>query len=389
VYKECPHLGLPGDKEVHFGYPNAMNVCYADQNVWSKFQPVEQSQQQQFCLTPDYALCPIFLRQAAGSKPAGKKKQSRPYLDFYGLHEEPFSIVPQPRFLCESQSQQQALTGLRWLVDRRQGLGLLLGHVGTGKTLLCQTLAEELNADPLKIAALMLTPSQRTEYALMADLLALWKIAPRRLRSLRDLEAAAHDFLVQNVLGQHKTLVLILDEAQTLTRRQYLQICKLLNWQDGGEQLLQVILAGQPGLRSKMRCAPALCDRVVVEFALTAMALPDVQRMISERLRRAGRRGDLFAPSATNLIYQHTGGMPRLVTILCLRCMWLAYQEDERYITADLVRAVVEQAKASELFALPRAKTALTAAERSWPTSPEPLSGLPRLLERFRSLVTP
>jgi len=134
----CPHLGVPGDKELRYGYPTDLNVCYADQPGWGKFRPVEKSHQRQFCLAGDQILCPVYLRQLATPERGKQRKQAKTYCEFFGLRREPFSIVPHSHFLCKSQSQAQAHRGLRWLIDNHQGLGLLLGPVGTGKTLLCR-----------------------------------------------------------------------------------------------------------------------------------------------------------------------------------------------------------------------------------------------------------
>lgn len=379
----CPHLGVPGDQEVHYGYPNVMNVCYADTSGWSEFEPIDLSRQRMNCLTGNYLLCPIHLGQMSGKNGGGRKRRARTYLEHFGLREEPFSIVPQPRFMVESENQRLAHAGLRWLIDRRQGLGLLFGPVGTGKTLLCHSLAQELGSDPQNVVALLLTPSHRTEYALMADVLTRWKVKPARRRSLRDLEAAAHYFLAQRVLHQKKTVILIIDEAQTLERKQLQQICKMLNWQDGGKQLLQVILAGQPGLQGQVSRVPALRDRAVVEFVLTPMALADMQEMIAKRLKEAGRRGDLFARSAQQLIYQQTAGMPRRVTILCLRSMWMAYQQGERFISKELVQTVIDQHNAGDLYATPGEAAAPLAAGLPSPTGQAPPNWLPSPLQRL------
>jgi type II secretory pathway predicted ATPase ExeA len=388
VIQTCPHLGVPGDREVRYGYPNILNVCYTAQAVWSEFEPVELAHQRQFCLTQDHLLCPIYLRQAAAVERRGHRGRAPTFLEFFGLHEEPFSIVPQPRYLCESQSQQEAHQGLRWLIDRRQGLGLLFGPVGTGKTLLCQTLFQELSSDPQYAAALLLTPSQRSEYALMADVLDCWKAKTQRRRSLRDLETAAHHFLLRTVLGRRKTAVLIVDEAQTLSVRLLHQVCKLLNWQDEGQQLLQVILAGQPSLQGKLRRVPALRDRAVIECTLTAMTPADVRMMITERLRRAGRQADLFTPGAVQLIQQQAGGMPRRVTILCLLSMWRAYQDGKRTISADVALAAIERAGHGGLFGLPDGEAAQLAARPPAAAAQPPPARVPRLLQRLWARVT-
>jgi type II secretory pathway predicted ATPase ExeA len=343
VTEACPHLGVPGDATARYSYPNALNVCYAQQAAVSSFLPVDLVHQAQFCLTQDHILCPIYLRQAASIHRESRPGKPQTFLEFFGLSEEPFSIVPQPHFLSESGRQQEALAGLRWLIDQRQGLGLLFGAVGAGKTLLCRTLFDRLSFDPRYVPALLLTPSHRSEYAMMAEILTAWKVKLQRARSLQDLEAGAHQFLAQAVLERGQTPVLIVDEAQTLPRRHLQQVCKLLNWQDGGVQLAQVILAGQPSLYSALLRVPALRDRAVVEFNLGPMTREDVARLISERMRRAGGRADLFSTSAVSLIFQQSGGMPRRVTILCLLSLWLAFQQGRRFVSREVVQTVIER----------------------------------------------
>ena len=159
----------------------------------------------------------------------------------------------------------------------------------------------------------------------------------------QDLETAAHQFLAQAALQRGQTPVLIIDEAQGLPRSHLLELCKILNWQDGGVQLAQVILAGQPGLHAALSRVPALRDRAVMEFNLGPMTRQDVERLISERVRRAGGRSDLFSSSAVSLIFQQSGGMPRRVTILCLLSLWLAFQQGRRFVSREIVQTVMDR----------------------------------------------
>ena len=367
----CPYLGTPGDRQTHYGYPNALNTCYAGRAGWADFEPVELDYQRQLCLTQDHGLCPTYLSATATTWLDGRPVRAQSHVQFFGLREEPFSIVPQSRFRCESGSQKQAHTGLRWLIDQQHGLGLLFGDVGTGKTLLCHTLFEELKSDHRYVSAMLLTPSYHSEYALMMDLMAQWQLKPARLRSRHSLEAVAHEYLMQVVIGRKRTAVLIVDEAQTLPSRLLQQVCRLLNWQDNGQQLLQVILAGQPGLRRGLGRVPALSDRAVIEFTLTPMTLSETQEMIAERLQQAGRSKQLFEPGAVDVIYQHTGGMPRRVTIMCLKCLWQAYFGGERVITDEVVEAVIKASGDGDLFAVPDQRAARMAdgqvAKARWP----------------------
>jgi general secretion pathway protein A len=354
---------------MRYGHPDPLHVCYAGVAGPLPFVPLEMAYQKAVCLTPLHAECSTYLSAAAHANHFGRAVPANRHLPFFGLREEPFSIVPESRFLCESEQQKEAHDGLRWLVDCHHGLGLLFGTVGTGKTLLCRTLFEELSADRRYVPALMLTPSDRSEYGLMSELLAQWH-NPQRMRSTRSLETVAHDYLMQVTLGRKKTAVLIIDEAQGLSSRTLLQVCKMLNWQDGGQQLLQIVLAGQPTMEGSLVRVPALRDRAVVQFTLTGMTLPETRRVITSRVKRAGGRVDLFAPDALELVHNKTAGMPRRVIILCLKSLWLAYYDGERQITREVVQAVIDEAGAADLYALPEASTARTsegesAAERS------------------------
>jgi type II secretory pathway predicted ATPase ExeA len=380
----CDKLGVPGDEYLHYDHATPLNVCYADQASLADFRPVKLDHQRQFCLKPDYALCPTYLFSVATAHLRGSRKvQTKSHLEFFGLQQEPFFVVPQPRFLCETESQQQAHSGLRWLIDNHHGLGLLLGAVGTGKTLLCQALHEELASDSRYVSVLLLTPSYRSELALMAELLAQWHLHPRQGRTTSQLEAIAHEFLADAVLTRNRTAVLLIDEAQNLPRRLLQQICRLLNWQDGGQQLLQVVLEGQPGLQRGLERVPALRDRVVLECVLTALTLSDTQKVINGRLQRAGCHGDLFAPSAVSLIHECTAGMPRKVTIACLKCLWVAYLQGQQYITQEIVQAAVKDGSDNDLCELLDEKTAHMVDSRS-KRAHESVSPMRRLFQHLQ-----
>ena len=155
------------------------------------------------------------------------------------------------------------------------------------------------------------------------------------------------NYLVREVIENEHTVVHLIDEAQTLRSRLLELVRKLLNYQTSDKQLLQVVLSGQMDLAKRLRrWAPALRDRVVVEYTLEPMTPADVTAMIQERLARAGREDPLFTPAATRLVYERSQGYPRRVIVICIRSMWLAYRERVRRIDAPLVQRAVDGIRA-------------------------------------------
>jgi len=342
----CPHLGLGFDATLCHAYPSLENYCYAEGRGRQASRPIPTDVQGGLCLTQQFTQCPTYLRatlsQAGRLPPLGLRN----YFDFFGLREEPFSIVPMPRYLYYTPGQLAALQGLQHLVEAQQGLGVLYGPIGTGKTVLCRTFCERLGADPRYTVVFLPTPNYRSEFALLQGILSLLQV-PTRARSQRDLERRLLNYLVREVIENEHTVVLLIDEAQTLRSRLLELVRKLLNYQTSDKQLLQVVLSGQMDLAKRLRrWAPALRDRVVVEYTLEPMTPADVTAMIQERLARAGREDPLFTPAATRLVYERSQGYPRRVIVICIRSMWLAYRERVRRIDAPLVQRAVDGIRA-------------------------------------------
>ncbi len=377
----CPHLGLRADETLRHAYPSLENCCYAESTDRTDGRLIPVDVQGELCLTEQFTQCATYLRTSLSQAGRLPSLGLRNYLDFFGLREEPFSIVPMPRYLYYTTSQMAALQGLQYLVEARQGLGALYGPIGTGKTVLCRTLCDRLSTDPRYKVVFLPTPDYRSEFALLQAILAPLQV-PTEARSQRTLEVRLLETLVREVIDHERTVVLIIDEAQTLRPRLLELVRRLLNYQTQETQLLQIILSGQMDLAGRLRrWAPALRDRVVIEHTLEPMAPSDVAAMIQERLAKAGREDLLFTPAATRLIYERSQGYPRRVIVICIRAMWLAYQERVRRIDAPLVQRAVDgiRADAPDELMPDAGWPGVAAASRSlraW------LRGLP-LLRRF------
>lgn len=341
-YTLCPYLGLEDDNSLRHAYPSQGNHCYAEGRGRRASRSVPFDVQGELCLTKQFTQCATYLRIALGEAGRLPTLGIRDYFDFFGLQEEPFSIVPMPRYLYYTPGQLAALQGLQHLVEARQGLGILYGPIGTGKTVLCRTFYSRLKADPKYSVAYLPTPGHRSEFALLQGILPQFEVTVRA-RSRRELERRLLNHLVQEVIEKDHTVVLMIDEAQTLRSRQLELVRKLLNYQTSDTQLLQVVLSGQMDLVERLRrWAPALIDRAVVEYTLEPMTPADVTAMIQDRLSKAGREEALFTPAATRLVYERARGYPRRVIVICIRSMWLAYRERMRRIDAPLVQRAVD-----------------------------------------------
>jgi type II secretory pathway predicted ATPase ExeA len=338
----CPYLGTAEDRQARFTYPCPGNVCFAEASKRRPPREIPQDSQKEVCFKTAHLVCPTYCRGQNLAQREGVLDMAvlRDYFEFFGLDEEPFNIVPISRFLYRSPQHARALLSLRQLVDHRQGLGVVYGEVGLGKTLILRTLYEELFADARYAVALIPHASFVSDYALLQAICQAFRIVAPRRRSLRDLESAFQTFLVEQTLHAQKRVVLILDEAQEMSAAQLQQVRRLLDHQVNEQQLLQLIIAGQPYLANKIAHLPALRDRIVVQVTLSPLSPSEVKEMISMRLHVAGSQNGFFTPSAVRAITDLTHGSPRRINILCMKCLLEAFEQRRRLIDEELVMRI-------------------------------------------------
>lgn len=336
----CPYLGTAEDPQARFTYPCAGNVCFAEATKRRPPRDIAEDTQRETCFRTMHLVCPTYCRGHGVAQREGLLRNPaalRDYFEFFGLDEEPFSIVPASRFLYRSAQHAKALQSLRQVIDHRQGLAVLYGEVGLGKTLLLRTLHEELFADSHYAAALIPHASFGSDYALLLAICQAFRIVTPRRRSLRDLESALQGYLMEQAIRAQKIVVLILDEAQEMGLRQLQQVRRLLDFHVNEQQMLQLIIAGQPYLADKIARLPALRDRIVAEFTLSPLAPSEVKEMISTRLHAAGSQNGFFTSSAVRAITDLTHGSPRRINILCMQCLLEAFEQRRRLIDDELV----------------------------------------------------
>jgi len=260
------------------------------------------------------------------------------YESFYGFREKPFNIVPNPKFLYRSTKHANALTYLEYAIGEGTGFTLLTGGIGTGKTTLIRHLLNQAGAN--KNIAVVFNTNVDAEQ-LFSLILMEFDLEPVPGDKARNLEILNH-FLI-DCYAKKIDPVLIIDEAQNLTREVLEDVRMLTNLQNDEQHLLQIILVGQPELKAKM-AHPSLMQlnqRVNVRYHLTELSSDETKEYIAARLETAGGRPDLFDDEAVSLIYQASGGVPRVINLLCDSALVYGFADEEKRIGAGTVRQVL------------------------------------------------
>lgn len=261
------------------------------------------------------------------------------YLEHFGLTESPFSTVPDPRFYYPSVKHREALACLVYAIENHKGVALVTGDIGTGKTMLCQAVLKQIEGE---------TDVALLDYTLLAP-----DEFHKAVCESFDLSPDGSKFELRQRLGQYaeeqKTrgsdVVLIVDEAQNLSQEVLEELRTLSNLATPTHKLLQIILLGQPEFRSRIN-APgmeALDQRITLKFHLGPLSLEDTRAYIGHRLEKAGAEDDsIFEDEAAEAVHDATGGVPRLVNVLCDQALLMAYSNDETTVTAETVKQTVE-----------------------------------------------
>lgn len=259
------------------------------------------------------------------------------YCKYFGIDSKPFSITPDPRFLFLSDRHREALAHLVYGVGEGGGFVQLTGEVGTGKTTLCRALLEQLPATV--DVALILNP-KLSGLELVAAICDELKVEyPRDTPSLKVLVDRLNDHLLSSHAAGRRT-VAVVDEAQNLATDVLEQIRLLTNLETAQAKLLQIILIGQPELqtllaRDELR---QLAQRITARYHLGELDRDETRSYIIHRLRVAGGHADLIAADAMDEVYRLSGGVPRLINVICDRALLGAYVEDRRQVDVRIVR---------------------------------------------------
>jgi general secretion pathway protein A len=259
------------------------------------------------------------------------------YEAFYGLRERPFDLTTNPRFLLLTGKHREALSNLQYGLMSRRGLTLLVGEAGTGKTTLVQATIQGFERQGAKIAYLNNPTLTRGEfYEFLAGAFELEETAAQsKVQLLRALEAKLGERRAAGILSG-----LILDEVQALPDELLEEVRLLANIETPTDKLLPIVLAGQPELADRLNqpSLRQLKQRVALRCYLQALDARETAEYIAGRIRVAGGNSVLvFTRQAVEAVFEGSGGIPRLISVICDNALISGFAADRRPVSRDIV----------------------------------------------------
>ncbi|MEM1159473.1 MAG: AAA family ATPase [Pseudomonadota bacterium] len=268
------------------------------------------------------------------------------YEAFYGLEKKPFQVIPDPSYLYWSEAHLMAFTMLHYGILSGSPLTVISGDVGAGKTtLLCQLLEEfPTDLEAGLVSNIQAGKGDLLEWALMAFDQPYDGGHVQRFQRFQN-------FLIERYAAG-KQVALIIDEAQNLGIEQLEELRMLSNINADQDQILRIILVGQPELR-EMLARPELrqfAQRITADYHIPPLQLQEVQGYITRRLSLAGATRQIFPAQVCELIYHATGGVPRLINVLADLCLVNGYAADQDIIDEDLLRDLLSSMERNGIF---------------------------------------
>jgi len=263
------------------------------------------------------------------------------YEQFYGLKEQPFSNTPDPRFYYDGSQHAEVLTRLMHVVTTMKGLAVVVGDLGTGKTMLARRLLDALDEGQVESALLVIIHSAITpEWLLRKIALQLGVEGVPENADKVNLLTLLYQRLVE-LQAQRKKAVVLIDEANMLQRREVMEEFRgLLNLEVPEGKLITFIFFGLPELEEHLAVDPPLAQRVALKCRMKSFTPEATRAYIAHRLRVAGATRELFTSEALEAVHRQARGVPRLINTLCDNALLEGFLLKRDRIDAEVVHGV-------------------------------------------------
>lgn len=262
------------------------------------------------------------------------------YADFFGLSERPFTLLPDPAFLYWSKAHSSAYSILDYGIFSRAPITVITGEIGSGKTTLVQHLLKNADAS---ITVGLISNAQGGRGELLQWVLNALSVEVTSDASYVQKFQKLQDCLIAEY-AEDRRVVLIFDEAQNLSVEGLEELRMLTNINANKDELIQLILVGQPELRDVIRSPEMkqLAQRVAASFHISEMDADTVAQYIRHRLQSVGGTGHEFTDGACRMVHKQTGGVPRLVNQLCDIAMVYAWSNEQKTVTEEILQSVLK-----------------------------------------------
>jgi general secretion pathway protein A len=265
------------------------------------------------------------------------------YEQFYGLSERPFDLTPDWRYLYLTPMHREALGAVQYGITARRGIVVVIGEAGTGKTTVVRSALRALRTKNVRHVYLSNPMLTRPEF--MKFLGQAFKLSPESAANKTVLLSELTVKLTRHHNGG-RAIVLVVDEAQSMPHELFEEIRLLANIETRTAKLLQVVILGQPELADRLNdpSLRQLKQRVAIRSTLKPLDLRSTAAMIAGRIRVAGGKpAETFTPRAVELVYLHSGGVPRTINVICDNALLSGFGADVKPVSSDLVEEVCRE----------------------------------------------
>jgi general secretion pathway protein A len=267
------------------------------------------------------------------------------YFSALGLIKEPFSNSPDPDFLFEANEHKAALFRLLVEIRLRRGLSVILGDVGVGKTTLSRKLFQMFKEREDILFYMILDPSAQSEELFLESLVRAFNLQDQiaGAPNILDYKEIIKKHLYQKGVEEHKTVVLVIDEAQKLNEVSLEVLRGLLNYETNDYKLLQLVLFAQMELLPKIKEIKNFFDRIVLKYVINPLDEPETKELINYRLHQSGSNAalKLFTDEAVSEIQRFSQGYPRRINLICHNALRNLVTSDKIVVDGALIRDLI------------------------------------------------